>query len=150
MNFKLKTTGVLAGLGVLGLVVLTSAVSTKNVPLEVGNQAPEISVSDLNGQSVLLSEMKGKEVILNFWSAMDAESRISNVRLAREAEKSGAKYIGMCIDSDRQLAEEVMKADNGSTDDLYFADRQVTDEYQINKGTRTVKIDPYGIVAAIN
>ncbi len=148
MNFKLKSAGVLAA--VVGTLWLTSAVSTKNVPLEVGNQAPEISITGSNGESILLSELQGEEVIVNFWSVKDAESRISNVRLAREAERSGAKYIGMCIDSDRQLAAEVMKADRISTDNLYFADRQVTDEYQLAKGTRTVKIDPYGVVAAID
>ncbi|MDE7418668.1 MAG: redoxin domain-containing protein [Muribaculaceae bacterium] len=148
MNFKLKAAGVLVGIG--SLVTLTSAVSTKNVPLEVGNQAPEISISNLNGNTMFLSELKGKDVIVNFWSVMDAESRINNVRLAKESERTGAKYIGMCIDSDRQLAEEVMKADDVSIDNLYFADRQVTDEYQLAKGTRTVKIDSYGIVAAID
>ena len=150
MSFKLKTMGVLCSLGLVGLIGLTSAVSTKNVPLEVGNQAPEISISNLEGSSKLLSELKGKDVIVNFWSVMDAESRINNIRLAKEAELNGAEYIGMCIDSDRQLAEEVMNADNVSLDYLYFTDRQVTDEYQLSKGTRTVKIDPYGIVAAIN
>ena len=148
MNLKHISAGVIAA--VVGTLWLTSAVSTKNVPLEVGNQAPEISITQSNGESVMLSDLKGGEVIVNFWSVKDAESRIANVRLAREAEKSGAKYIGMCIDSDRQLAAEVMKADRVSTDHLYFADRQVTDEYQLANGTRTVKIDPYGIVAAID
>ena len=148
MNLKLKSAGVLAA--AVCTLWLTSAVSTKNVPLEVGNQAPEISIIGSDGESVLLSELKGKDVIVNFWSVKDAASRIENVRLSREAEKTGAKYIGMCIDSDRQLAAEVMKADRVSTDHLYFADRQVTDEYQLSKGTRTVKIDPYGIVAAID
>ena len=147
MKFKLKAAGLLVGVG--SLVFMTSAVSTKNVPLEVGNQAPEISISQIDGNTMMLSDLKGEDVIVNFWSVMDAESRISNVRLAREAERTGAKYIGMCIDSDRQLAAEVMNSDNISTDHLYFADRQVTDEYQLTKGTRTVKIDPYGIVAAI-
>lgn len=148
MNFKLKTAGSLVA--VAAMVLFTSAVSTKNVPLEVGNQAPEISITNAEGASTLLSDLKGNEVVVNFWSVKDAESRISNIRLAREAESTGAKYIGMCIDSDRQLAEEVMNADQVSTEHLYFADRQVTDEYQLTKGTRTVKIDPYGIVAAID
>ena len=147
MNFKLKSAGVLVA--AVGTLWLTSAVSTKNVPLEVGNQAPEISITGSNGESLLLSSLKGDDVIVNFWSVKDAESRISNVRLSREAEKTGAKYIGMCIDSDRKLAAEVMKADKVPTDNLYFADRQVTDEYQLSKGTRTVKIEPYGIVDAI-
>ena len=149
MNFKLKSAGVLAG-GMIGMFVLTSAVSMKNIPLEVGNQAPEISITHRNGETLMLSDLQGGDVIVNFWSVKDAESRIANVRLAREAERSGAKYIGMCIDSDRQLAEEVMKADRVSTEYLYFADRQVTDEYQLANGTRTVKIDPYGTVAAID
>ena len=148
MNLKLKSAGFLVA--AIGLTLLTSAVSTKNVPLEVGNQAPEISISKADGTSMMLSELKGESVIVNFWSVKDAESRISNIRLAREAERTGAKYIGMCIDSDRQLAQEVMKVDNAGVDNLYFADRQVTDEYQLSKGTRTVKIDPYGIVAAID
>ena len=148
MNLKHISAGVIAA--VAGTLWLTSAVSTKNVPLEGGNQAPEISITHSSGESIMLSDLKGGDVIVNFWSVKDAESRIANVRLAREAEKTGAKYIGMCIDSDRQLAEEVMKADRVSTDCLYFADRQVTDEYQLANGTRTVKIDPYGIVAAID
>ncbi|MDE5795371.1 MAG: redoxin domain-containing protein [Muribaculaceae bacterium] len=148
MNFKLKTAGILVG--VASLVTLTSAVSTKNVPLEVGMQAPEISISNISGETMMLSEMQGENVIVNFWSVKDAESRINNVRLSKEAERTGSKYIGMCIDSDRQLAEEVMKADNVGVESLYFADRQVTDEYQLAKGTRTVKIDPYGVVAAID
>ena len=97
-----------------------------------------------------MSELKGENVVVNFWSVKDAESRIKNVRLAREAERNGHKYIGMCIDSDRQLAEEVMKSDRVSTDCLYFADKQVNDEYHIAGGVRTVKIDPYGIVAEID
>lgn len=149
MNLNQKFAGLVAA-AVVGVVLCTSAVSTKNVPLEVGNQAPEISITGIDGKSTLVSSLKGEEVIVNFWSVKDAESRIANVRLAREAEKSGAKYIGMCIDADRQLAEEVMKADKVSTEHLYFADRQVTDEYQLANGTRTVKIDPYGVVAAID
>lgn len=148
MNFKLKTA--VFAVATIGTVLLTSAVSTKNVPLEVGNQAPEISLSKSDGKTLMLSELKGSDVIVNFWSVNDAESRISNVRLSRDAERSGARYIGMCIDSDRQLAEEVMKADRISTENLYFADKEVNDEYQLSNGTRTVKIDPYGIVAAID
>ena len=148
MNVNFKSAGLTTG-ALVSMILLTSAVSTKNVPLEVGNQAPEISFTDSQGKTIMLSDMKGDDVIVNFWSVKDAESRISNVRLARQAEKSGAKYIGMCIDSDRELAAEVMKADRIPAEHLYFADRQVTDEYQLAHGTRTVKIDPYGIVADI-
>ena len=148
MNFKLKTAGILAG--ATGMMMLTSAISNDNVPLEVGNQAPEISISKADGKSIRLSELKGESVIVNFWSVKDAESRISNIRLAREAERNGVKYIGMCLDDDRQLAEEVMRADNMSESTQYFADRQIKEAYLDGSNVRTVKIDPYGIVAAID
>lgn len=148
MNFKLKIAGVVVGLA--GIVALTSAISTNNVPLEEGNQAPEFTAVNANGNILRLSELKGKDVIVNFWSAKDAESRINNVRLAREAERDGAKYIGMCVDSDKDLAQEVIKADLLPVDDQYFATGQICDEYLFDHGTRTVKIDPYGIVAEID
>lgn len=140
--------GVFAGLA--GVVALTSAISTENVPLEVGNQAPEIAVVNADGNTVRLSDLKGDEVIVNFWSVKDAESRISNVRLAREAESRGANYVGICVDSDQDLAREVIKADRLLAENQFFANEQIRKEYQLDHGTRTVKIDPYGIVAKID
>lgn len=148
MNFKLKLAGVFAGLA--GVVALTSAISTENVPLEVGNHAPEISAVNANGNTVRMSDFEGHDVILNFWSIKDAESRIRNVRLEREAERSGAKYMAMCVDSDQEIAREVMKADGLNAENQYFSDGQISDEYLLDQGIRTVKIDPYGIVAKIN
>ncbi len=34
----------------------------------IGEEAPEVSVSDLNGKKVLLSSFKGKPILLNFWA----------------------------------------------------------------------------------
>lgn len=148
MNFKLKMAGVFAGLA--ATVALTSAISTENVPLEVGNQAPEISAVNADGNTFHLADLKGSDVIVNFWSVKDAESRISNVRLAREAESNGAYYVGICIDSDRDLAREVIKADKLLAENQVFANKQIKEEYLLDHGTRTVKIDPYGIVVKID
>lgn len=148
MNFKLKTAGIMAVAS--GIVMLTSAMSVDNVPLEVGNQAPELSLISADGRSEQIAQLKGENVIVNFWSVSDAESRVSNIRLAKDAERNGVRFISMCIDSDKSLAEEVMKADNLPAESRFFANEQTVDNYQLDKGVRTVKIDPYGIVAAID
>lgn len=148
MNFKLKTAGL--AIGTAGMMMLTSAMSVSDVPLEVGNQAPELSVSDVDGNFLSLSELEGKDVILNFWSLSDAESRISNIRLSRDAERKGARFISLCVDSDTVLAEEVMRADNLPRKSRFFANKRAIDNYMLDEGVRTVKIDPYGIVAAID
>lgn len=148
MNFKLKIAGLAAGAAVMSM--LTSAVSINNVPLEVGNQAPELSITDKDGQALSLNELTGENVIMHFWSVNDAESRISNIRLSRDAERQGARFISMCVDSDRKLAEEVMRADNLPRETRFYADESTKDNYMLEAGVRTVKIDPYGIVAAID
>jgi hypothetical protein len=35
---------------------------------KIGNSAPLLSLSDLNGNTVKLESLRGKVVILNFWS----------------------------------------------------------------------------------
>lgn len=148
MNFKLKIAGVFVA--VAGIVGMTSAISTENVPLEIGNQAPEISTVNFSGDTFSLADSKGQNVIVNFWSVKNAESRIRNVRLENEAERLGAKYIGVCLDDDRQLALEVIKADRLSNQNQYHVNENIADEYLVAQGIRTVKIDPYGIVAEID
>ncbi len=148
MNFKLKTAGLLAGIA--GLTVLTSAISSKNVPLEVGNHVPEISICNADGQSFLLSDLQGEDVVVNFWSVKDAESRIRNIRLARDAERNGVKYVSLCTDEDHDLALEVMSADGLQPQTQYFTDPRINEGDLMDQGISTVKIDPYGIVAEID
>ena len=35
---------------------------------QVGNQAPDFQLNDLNGKPVSLSDFRGKPVLLNFWA----------------------------------------------------------------------------------
>jgi len=52
---------------VLLAIILLSCKSGGPEP-KVGNPAPSLSLSDLNGNTVKLESLKGKVVILNFWS----------------------------------------------------------------------------------
>jgi cytochrome c biogenesis protein CcmG/thiol:disulfide interchange protein DsbE len=45
-----------------------AAEKTKEVGLSVGNVAPDFSLQTLNGQTVHLSDFRGKPVIVNFWT----------------------------------------------------------------------------------
>ena len=48
-------------------LILLSCGEDKQAP-EVGNPAPSISLSDLNGDVVSLESLKGKVVIINIWT----------------------------------------------------------------------------------
>lgn len=45
-----------------------SLISCKDESAEIGHPAPEIAVFDLQGNTVNLTQYKGKTILLNFWS----------------------------------------------------------------------------------
>ena len=53
---------VLAGVVLLGLLGMAGR------PPLVGGPAPEITLKDLQGQEIKLSDLRGKIVLLNFWA----------------------------------------------------------------------------------
>ena len=46
----------------------TGTVATPTVGNKVGNLAPDFNLKDLNGNSVSLSGLMGRPVVLNFWN----------------------------------------------------------------------------------
>lgn len=44
-------------------------ISQKEVGIEVGEYAPDYTLTTLNGEMVSLSDFKGKKVVLNFWAS---------------------------------------------------------------------------------
>lgn len=76
----------------------------------VGRDSADFKIE--NGrESFRLADAKGRDVTLHFWSASDPESRMANVRLAREAREHGHVYISICTDEDEGLARAILRAD---------------------------------------
>lgn len=59
------------GLTTAAATTNTDSNPAKNQPpvrVAVGSTAPDFTVKDLNGQSLQLSQFRGKAVLINFWS----------------------------------------------------------------------------------
>jgi cytochrome oxidase Cu insertion factor (SCO1/SenC/PrrC family) len=51
--------------------IATAPASAKNQPavkVAVGSTAPDFTAKDINGQTIQLSSLRGKAVLVNFWS----------------------------------------------------------------------------------
>lgn len=72
---------------------------------EAGSNSPEIILPDQNGKEIALSSLRGKYVLVHFWSALDQNSRIVNQALVEAYQKyrnKGFEIYQVSVDKDRQ------------------------------------------------
>lgn len=72
--------------------------------MEQGENSPEIILPNPNGQEIALSSLRGKVVLLQFWSALDRNSRILNEALIeayRKYKNRGFEIYQVSIDDNR-------------------------------------------------
>lgn len=72
---KLTVALVLVGFSFLSLV---NGNPEPEVGTKIGDQAPEIRTTLINGEYFNLEDLKGKMVLIDFWASYDANSRIGN------------------------------------------------------------------------
>ncbi|TAJ12346.1 TlpA family protein disulfide reductase [Marinilabiliaceae bacterium JC017] len=74
-KLKLTLVLILAGMSFL------SFNNNKEIPrigLNIGDEAPIIQASLINGDQLVSDSLRGKMILINFWASYDAQSRIEN------------------------------------------------------------------------
>lgn len=74
----------------------------------VGNQAPEFSIPSYQGDQVVLSDIRGRPVVINFWASWCPPCRAESAMLEslwREYESAGIYFLGVNIQDSREAAE---------------------------------------------
>lgn len=124
--------------------------------LTPGEEAPSLTLSS-DSKVHPLDATDGRFVVLNFWSATDATSRLNNRRLAEltaSLPSSKIKFVSVCTDSDASLSREILSADgiDGIGTHLNASDltEQVAEDYQTSTGCRSFLIDPFGNLVSIS
>ena len=71
-----------------------------------GTNSPDITLPNYNGRDIALSSLRGKIVLIQFWSAKDATSRIQNqalIELYSKYKAKGLEIYQVSVDTDRSL-----------------------------------------------
>jgi len=79
-----------------------------------GQKAAEISLPDVNGNTVSLSSLKGKIVLIDFWASWCGPCRQSNKHLVKLYEKykdKGFEIYGISVDDSKDAWKRAIKYD---------------------------------------
>lgn len=145
-------------LAIITLVVLcvfSSAYNTTPPDARIGFKAPNFYITDNDGE-ISLQKFKGKYVLLTFWTSVDAESRISNMRYDRLAKAhEELQHIAVNYDMSEAVFNEIIKIDGVNTKTQFFDNEgkssNLSEIYRISsKGFITYLIDPSGEIIAEN
>lgn len=81
---------------------------------ENGQNSPDIVLPDYNGRNISLSSLTGKVVLIQFWSALNRDSRIQNqalVELYSKYKSKGLEIYQVSVDTDKSAWMNAIEQD---------------------------------------
>lgn len=133
------------------MIVLMLGACAQSNAVEVGQTAPDFTLTDIGGQKVSLSDFKGKGVILNFFADWCPPCRAEIpdfIELQKAYGGKGFTFIGVSLVSagdSRAFAEKMginypILVDDGKASNVYGPIRSIPTTFVIDKNMKVVKM----------
>jgi peroxiredoxin len=115
--------------------------------LKVGAKAPDFELKTLTGETVKLSSLKGKKVMLNFWATWCPPCKAEMPEMEKFYMQKDKDLEILAVNIDPQLDVKGFVKKNGITFPILLdADDKVNEIYQILSIPTTYFIDSKGII----
>ena len=125
--------------------------------LNVGDKAPSFVVKPFgSNRTVKLKDMKSKYLLLSFWAAYDAKSRMDNACLNHAVSTLDipVKMISVSFDEYLSVLDETVKEDCINTKNCYVETTGENSDlfrtYRLNKGFNNYLLNDKGVIIAKN
>lgn len=155
MPHSIKQT-ILLGALLLGLIIASAGVGSQPRDTAVGKMAPVVQLDRVQS-AINADELKGKYVLITFWSSSDAASRESCNRYNawfNAHHPSNARMVGINFDDSPELFREIVRRDSLNNADQYCVSRPEAEAiyrtYHLENGFGSLLVSPQGRIVCHN
>jgi peroxiredoxin len=138
---------------ILALLVIASSYTCLSAQPPVGTKVPEIALPGATGETVKLSSLKGKVVLIDFWASWCGPCRRSMPGLKAVYKKykdKGLEIYGISLDDNKAAWDKAVKEDG--TPWLHVIDREggIARQWGIQYIPTSFLLDKEGKLIAVN
>ncbi len=120
---------------------------------KVGRLAPDFTLLDLEGNSVTLSDFRGKTVFINFWATWCPPCRAEMPEIEAVYQKYKDKdvvVIGVDLLEDADIVRQYVEKGGFSWIFVFDTTGEVADKYAITAIPSSFFVDKEGVIQAVN
>ena len=139
------------GINLLAAVLLLSSAALAQV--KKGDHAADFSGKTLAGETLKLSSLRGKVVLLDFWASWCEPCKKELPLLAKMAprlKQRGIEIVTVNIDENRGNAEAFIRSRNLALTTVPDTDKSIVGKYEPPKMPSSFVLDRAGIVRSVN
>ncbi|QHJ70929.1 thiol-disulfide oxidoreductase ResA [Planococcus halotolerans] len=148
----MRTAILLVMIGAITFTIYNGVTKEKSELLEVGDQAPDFALTDLNGERQQLSDYKGQGVFVNFWGTWckpcEKEFPLMEKQYQVYKEK-GVQILAVNIAQSDYEVEQYAERKNLTFPIVIDKNKSVMEAYNIRPLPTTILVNPDGEIEKI-
>ncbi|NNJ56309.1 MAG: TlpA family protein disulfide reductase [Bacteroidia bacterium] len=151
----------IAFITILSLVAFAFTYAITDIKPAVGDKAPEIALPNIDGNTLKLSDLRGKVVLIDFWASWCRTCRVENINFKKAYSKfkdmnfdvgNGFEIYSVSLDKDSEVWKKAIANDRMNwkyhVSDLKKWDSPIVETYNFKYLPHNLLIDQEGTIIA--